>query len=204
MVLKKRVSSKTKSTRKQIIDVARKLFAKIGAENTTMNDIADSAGKGRRTLYLYFKNKEEILNAVIDYELDTLYKVLLTAKNVDINIDDRLLNFMHTHLESMRRLVLRNGTLRADFFRDIWLVERARAEFDRKEAILIEDMLEEGVKKGVFDVPDIKTMSMLLVNATKGLEVPFISGWLRHKDGREFDIVRKNVTQLIFNGIRKK
>ena len=46
-------------TRQRLVDVARQLFAKNGLENTTMNDIATQSGKGRRTLYTYFKSKEE-------------------------------------------------------------------------------------------------------------------------------------------------
>lgn len=44
--------SKTKA---KLVDVARQLFAKMGVENTTMNDIALASKKGRRTLYTYFK-----------------------------------------------------------------------------------------------------------------------------------------------------
>ena len=51
-------------TRQKLVDVARQLFAKNGLENTTMNDIALQSGKGRRTLYTYFKSKEEIYYAV--------------------------------------------------------------------------------------------------------------------------------------------
>ena len=47
-------------TRQKLVDVARQLFAKNGLESTTMNDIATASGKGRRTLYTYFKSKEEI------------------------------------------------------------------------------------------------------------------------------------------------
>ena len=47
-------------TRQLLVDIARQLFAKNGLENTTMNDIALSSGKGRRTLYTYFKSKEDI------------------------------------------------------------------------------------------------------------------------------------------------
>jgi len=39
--------SKTKA---KLVDVARQLFAKMGVENTTMNDIALASKKGRRTL----------------------------------------------------------------------------------------------------------------------------------------------------------
>ena len=47
-------------TRERLIEVARGLFAHQGLEATTMNDIAAASGKGRRTLYTYFRNKEEI------------------------------------------------------------------------------------------------------------------------------------------------
>ena len=47
-------------TRQILIDVARQLFAKNGIEKTTMNDIAQASGKGRRTLYTYFSRKEDM------------------------------------------------------------------------------------------------------------------------------------------------
>ena len=56
-------------TRSLLIDVARRLFAQKGLEGTTMNDIAVASGKGRRTLYTYFKNKEAIYYAVIETEM---------------------------------------------------------------------------------------------------------------------------------------
>ena len=50
-------------TRAKLVDVARQLFAKKGVEDTTMNDIAQASKKGRRTLYTYFKSKEQIYMA---------------------------------------------------------------------------------------------------------------------------------------------
>ena len=52
-----------------LIDVARKLFAQKGLNGTTMNDIANESGISRRTLYVYFSNKEEIYSAVIETEI---------------------------------------------------------------------------------------------------------------------------------------
>ena len=53
-------------TRAKLVDVARQLFAKKGVEDTTMNDIAQASKKGRRTLYTYFKSKEQIYMAVVE------------------------------------------------------------------------------------------------------------------------------------------
>ena len=55
-------------TRELLIDVARQLFARQGVAATTMNDIAEASGKGRRTIYTYFKNKNEIYWAVVEAE----------------------------------------------------------------------------------------------------------------------------------------
>ena len=59
-------------TRQKLIEVARELFARKGIEGTTMNDIATTSQKGRRTLYTYFRNKEEVFAAVIEDELEHL------------------------------------------------------------------------------------------------------------------------------------
>ena len=59
--IKRNEMSVTK-TRQKLVDVARQLFAQNGLEATTMNMIAVASQKGRRTLYTYFKNKEEIFS----------------------------------------------------------------------------------------------------------------------------------------------
>ena len=63
-------------TRAQLVDVARQLFAKMGVENTTMNDIALASKKERRTLYTYFKSKEDIYLAVVESQLDILLSLI--------------------------------------------------------------------------------------------------------------------------------
>ncbi|MBQ7056384.1 MAG: helix-turn-helix transcriptional regulator, partial [Bacteroidaceae bacterium] len=71
-------------TRKKLVDVARELFARKGFDNTTMNDIAQASQKGRRTLYTYFRNKEELYNAVVECELDRLSETMDELANRNI------------------------------------------------------------------------------------------------------------------------
>lgn len=191
-------------TKDLMIDVARQLFARFGVQNTTMNDIADAANRGRRTLYTYFKNKEEIYHAVIEKELEHLRRELEIARRVQLPPEDKLINMIYSHLEAMKTVVLRNGTLRADFFRDIWSVEKARAAFDLHEQHLLEEILLLGVEQGVFTIPHVPTMAYLLQNAIKGMEVPYISGHVRHRAGdNEYQQIRENVCHLIMRGIKK-
>ncbi|MGM9619820.1 MAG: TetR/AcrR family transcriptional regulator, partial [Bacteroidaceae bacterium] len=111
-------------TREKMVDVARQLFAKQGVENTTMNDIAVTSGKGRRTLYTYFKNKEEIYWAVIEGELERLSERMNEVAKQNMEPEDKLVELVYTHLNMIKEAVQRNGNLRAEFFRNIIMVQK--------------------------------------------------------------------------------
>ncbi len=168
----------TTKTRDLLVSVARGLFAKNGFENTTMNDIAVASGKGRRTLYTYFKNKDEIYYAVIGDELNKMSDRLREVANKNIPPEDKLVQMIYTHLSMVKSAVHRNGNLRAEFFRNIWLVERVRKDFDKTERDLITRVLTQGIRMGVFEVANIRLAVDIMHYCIKGLEVPYIYGRL--------------------------
>ena len=172
-------------TRVLLVDVARQLFAKNGFENTTMNDIAVASGKGRRTLYTYFKNKEDVYLAVIETELSRLYDRLEVVARKNISPEEKMVQLIFTHLEVVKEVVYRNGNLRAEFFRDIWKVEAVRKTFDKNEISLFRRIMNEGVDKGVFDIRNIRLMSEITHFCLKGCEVPYIYGRYAASDPEE-------------------
>ena len=191
--------SKTKA---KLVDVARQLFAKMGVENTTMNDIALASKKGRRTLYTYFKSKEEIYMAVVESELDILSDIMKRVVEKDISPDQKIIEMIYTRLDAVKEVVYRNGTLRAAFFRDIWRVEKVRKRFDAKEIQLFKDVLREGVEKGVFLVDDIDMTAELVHYSVKGIEVPYIRG---HIGAKLTDETRgQYVENIVFGALRRK
>ena len=54
--------------REQLIDIAAQLFDSKGYVQTSINDIARAIGLGRSAVYHYFRNKEEILGALVEAE----------------------------------------------------------------------------------------------------------------------------------------
>lgn len=188
-------------TKRKFIDTARQLFAKQGFESTTMNDIAEASEKGRRTLYIYFKNKNDVFQAVIQHELEMLYVKLEGVVKKQISADQKLMLFLFTRLNAIRDVVQRNGNLRADFFRNIWLVENVRKEFDQKEIAFLIQILKEGVESAIFKVEDLARTSKLLHYSMKGLEVPVIRGALRLNIMNTAD--RETIEILIFKGLKR-
>lgn len=55
----------------EIIDAARQLFLQEGYEATSMSRLAKAAGIAPNTIYWYFKDKDEVLVAVLNAELTT-------------------------------------------------------------------------------------------------------------------------------------
>lgn len=58
--------------KEKIMQSAMENFAKNGFDRTRMEDIATAAGLAKGTLYLYFKNKEDLFYAICDHNLEEL------------------------------------------------------------------------------------------------------------------------------------
>ena len=70
--------------RRQIVEGARAIFLAHGFDAASMNDIARAAGVSKGTLYVYFENKEQLFEAMVEQEC------LAHAEGVfDLKPDDR-------------------------------------------------------------------------------------------------------------------
>ena len=185
----------TSKTRGLFVDVARHLFAKQGLEGTTMNDIARESKKGRRTLYTYFKNKEDIYYAVIETEIDRVSEKMDEVAARDMDSDQKIIMLIYTHLNMIKEAVVRNGNLRAEFFRNIWMVERVRKSFDQEEIDTFQRVLREGRDKGRLCIENVSLTADIIHYCLKGLEVPYIFG--RLGEGMTVDESRPIVTKMV-------
>lgn len=189
-------------TRAKLVDVARQLFAKKGVDDTTMNDIAVASKKGRRTLYTYFKSKEDIYMAVVESELEMLSDAMEQVAKKDITPDEKILKLIETHLDSIKMVVYRNGTLRAGFFRNIWRVEAVRKNFEAKEIKLFKQVLAEGKDKGIFDIDNVDIIADIVHYCIKGIEVPYIRGQIAEELDDEAGWAY--VAKIVFGALGRK
>ena len=189
-------------TRQKLIDIARQLFAKRGVANTTMNDIAVASGKGRRTLYTYFNSKEEVYSAVIESELERLSDKLDEVAAMKMRPLDKVIELIYTHLSMIRETVVRNGNLRAEFFRNSWMVEKVRKKFDDYEIDLFSKVYQDGKADGEFDIDDVNLVADITHYCIKGLEVPFIYGRIGH--GLTEESSKPLVAKVVYGALGKK
>ena len=153
-----------------MVDVARQLFAMNGMENTTMNDIALASKKGRRTLYTYFKSKEDIYYAVIESELERLSDKLDEVAARKIRPQEKVIELIYTHLNMIRETVV------CKVFRD----GKEDGEFDIENVELVAHITHYCIKG--LEVPYIygRIARGLSEEATKPQVAKFIYGALGH------------------------
>ena len=172
---------KVSKTKELLINTARELFAEKGVNNTTMNDIAVRSGKGRRTLYVYFKSKEEVYTAVIEQELALLINNLEVIVNKDINPERKIIEYIVTRLNTINEIVNRNGSLRSVFFNNILEVTKARQKINAYELSFLRKILQEGISKKVFAVDNVEIASQMILYALQGIEVPYTRVRIRER-----------------------
>jgi AcrR family transcriptional regulator len=95
---------KDEIVKKEIIDNAQKLFDRYGIKKTTMDEIAESCGKAKSTMYHYFKNKEEIFDKVITMEINNVRQIVekkvMKAETIQAKLATYILEF---HKEAVKR-----------------------------------------------------------------------------------------------------
>ena len=78
-----KVQQQPAEKRQEIVDAARTLFLDVGYESTSMTAIAAAAGVASNTIYWYFKDKDELLVAVLDADLEQGLSKFLNSPAAD-------------------------------------------------------------------------------------------------------------------------
>lgn len=189
-------------TREELIEVARQLFATKGIEGTTMNEIAEVSGKGRRTLYNYFKSKSGIFVAVMNSEINRIIEAIEDIPNIDKPADEKLKRYILCRMDQVKTTVIRNGSLKAEFFRDVMQLEHARRRLDVRELTILRSILQQGIDEGTFNIDNASVVAVTIHYALRGLDLPNIRGQFTGL-GVPTAHLRKSMFDLIFKGILK-
>ena len=153
-----------------------------------MSDIAAEAQRSRRTVYTYFKSKEELLEASIEMEVNKISSAITKVAMSDLSPDKKIIRLIFVRLHATRSVIRRNSRLSSEYFNNTWIIEHLRHTFDSKEIALFRSIIAEGKHLGIFSVESPDLAARFLHFCLKGIEVPYING-----------IVNKNIDDKFMN-----
>ncbi len=136
--------------RAQITVAATRVFQRWGYKRATMEDIAQEAGKGKATLYYYFRNKEEVFSSVLEGQIAEVRELLRRELAKESGPAEKLKRYFQLMYSEARRRVMLFNTLRMDAREDRNIVYTYRLLFDQDEIQLVRELIADGIERGIF------------------------------------------------------
>ncbi|MBC7230016.1 MAG: TetR/AcrR family transcriptional regulator [Actinobacteria bacterium] len=187
--------------RKKIIETAAKEFVKKGYQRANINHIAEMSGIGKGTIYLYFKNKEDLYiqalresndawmekaKAIVESEGDSL-EALVELLKLDV-----LLGVRHKELAQLWI---------TSFFGDNRHFAGTAASVLQEYYQLVEDLVKKCIEEGVFrDVDPVVTSYMLL--GFSELTIAFYDTLFRQLG--DVELVFAKIADVMLNGLKAR
>ena len=159
----------------RIIKEAQYIFKRYGFRKSTMDEIATAAGKGKSTLYHYFKSKDEVFAAVIEKEGNTMFVELNKIITANIDCKSKLKKYIITRMDIIDQLANLYSAIKSDYFNHFTFIQKYRTKYDEDEVLFIEQILQDGIYKKEFNIneSEAKSYAYGIATALKGLEIPF-------------------------------
>lgn len=158
-----RISKEAEDRRNEILDTAEMLFFTKGYARTTVNDMLQEIGIAKGTFYYYFKSKEEVMDAVvmryIDAGVDAAKRIAADPK---LSVHEKLLQMIMAQKPDTES----KGQMIEHFHQaeNAQLHQKSLTATILKLTPVLTEVIEQGIKEGLFHCPYPKeTMEFLLV-----------------------------------------
>ena len=174
MGVKERRAREKEQLRQQILSAARELFVNEGYENVSMRKIANKIEYSPTTIYLYFKDKADLLDSVCQ---ETLLNLLNTLENLKEDTSDPV-----ETLRKSGKVYIEFGlkypqdykltfVIRPQFQEDLGLQEGSVGE---KVFNYLRVMVSECIKQKIFRQVDVETTGQVMWSAVHGVTLLLI------------------------------
>src|ERR1700712_3516672 len=147
----------------RIIQGGEELFLSAGIKSVTMDDIAKYLGMSKKTIYQFFKDKNELVMALVKKKLQEDEDQMATIISQSANVIEEMINMMKCSEEIFSRI---NPIVIHDMQK--YHPEAWRKFQDFKADVLVrtmEELLSKGIEQGYIrpDI-DVKVMSLMRVH----------------------------------------
>lgn len=174
--------TKEEIIREEVITTAQRLFQRYGFSKTTMEDIAKAMGRGKSTLYYYYKSKDDIFKDVIIQETNEVMNAVLDVCEKEGTAQEKLFNYISTLLNTIRTKVSLYEVMKKEFMEEGSAcmhqpsLNEALLRFDEKQKSLLKSILLFGVQNKDFSeriIDDIELIAEVINISLGGFILDF-------------------------------
>ncbi|GAB3817799.1 TetR/AcrR family transcriptional regulator [Pontibacter rugosus] len=168
------MNEKDEQIKIEILNGAQHLFRRFGWCKTTMEDIAKAAGKGKSTLYYYYKSKDEIFDEVVTREMEEVFRVLREEVAKAETAENKLRTLCSVKFGLLQEKANLCNVIRGDIEANMQRLIELNRRYEIREITIVRNILKFGLEKGEFAqyaVSDVDAIAFAMVCAFRGLEV---------------------------------
>ncbi|MBU4317618.1 MAG: TetR family transcriptional regulator [Proteobacteria bacterium] len=182
----------------RILQAAGQVFAQNGFSQSTIAMIAKNAGVADGTIYLYFKNKEELLTRFFENKMRLIFDRFLETVSGANSAEEKLRNLIRMHFVEFQKDKDMAVLYQVETHSNVRLAEDQIREMSKMYMDLISLIVEQGQEQGLIR----KDLYLSLVKRMIiGSLDEVINTWI-HSEGK-YDLVSMAdpLVDLILNGI---
>ncbi len=161
----------------EAVKAAQALFQQYGLHKTTMEDIAKAMGRGKSTLYYYYKSKDEIFEAVIIKEIEEVFEKTKNAINAQTLAEDKLKLYFAVLIKEVKSKSNLYYILRGELKDNYTQVNIVIKKFNTQDVKIVKEILLLGIANGEFSnafQDDIELLAYSAVSASRSLAVDLV------------------------------
>ena len=190
----------------QILESARKLFARYGLDKTTMNEIAADVGLSKAALYYYFKDKESLFREVVAQEQKDFFGKMRGLTDRNLSAEELMQKYVELRLEHFKSFLNLAKLSMHILSHPKTLVSDLHTGFKQEESKLITQILERGNQRGEFHVNDPAKVGGLFIHVLFGLRALALrEGGIEGMNDSRYELLKtqmKDFTNYFINGIK--
>lgn len=193
-------------TRQAILEAALKTFGKEGYTGTSLEAVAKEAGMTRGAIYWHFKNKFELLSAVIRKcrrKSEIRLNRILDSPRSPLNKVRQLICefFLIVSEEEEFRVVEEIKVFKSQKKKELKRLYEEHTEKVKEMKNLLNELIKEGIAEGEFDSSiDPDTVVVALISYIGGVK----SAWLSDVTTFSLKESAESLADIFINGIAKK
>jgi TetR/AcrR family acrAB operon transcriptional repressor len=149
------------------------LFCTKGIQQTSIDEIAKNANVAKGTIYLYFRNKDEIIFTIWDILTKQHEDSVNTRINAQMSAKEKILEYFNytdieEHHDKERILILYQHFVSTMLIDKTELYTAYFESFFQKDYDFISSCFDEGIKKGEFLVENVDLLTNTIIMVLKG------------------------------------
>ncbi len=195
-----RIKEKIECKRREIIRAAREVFAENSYQGTSIKTVAQRAKIATGTFYLYFSNKEALINTIVDEMFSELLEYIKNERAVYTDGFDKL----QASMEACIKLFIKENNLAKILLIQVPGVNNAfnakLIEIENELIKLTKEDLDELKVQGRLTGEDTLVSAMAFVGSFRQV----IIGWLREGRPEKLNEAFSTLMQYNLRGLGKK